>query len=77
MHSLSFEDLGFRGGAELKVFIDGALVDTVQVPHEPYPGQKIESPLITEALGERDLANVSFVGTMIMVTTQELTQEIL
>ncbi len=70
MHSLSFADLDFGPGTELKVFIDGTLIDTVTVPEqEPAVGTSITSPAITEALGDNQINDVSFIGTMIMVTT--------
>jgi len=70
MHSLSFDDLDFGPGTELKIFIDGTLIDTVRVPEqEPAMGSSIESPAITEALGDNHITDVSFIGTMVMVTT--------
>jgi hypothetical protein len=70
MHSLSYDELDFGPGTELKVFIDGTLIDTVTVPEqEPARGSSLESPAITEALGDRPINDVSFIGTMVMVTT--------
>jgi hypothetical protein len=70
MHPLSFDDFDFGPGTELKVFIDGTLIDTVTIPEQaPAVGDTIESPAITAALGDRPINDVSFIGTMVMVTT--------
>jgi len=72
MYSLAYEDLNFGPGTELKVFVDGTLIDTVRVPEqEPAMGTSLESPAITEALGDRPISDVSFIGTMVMVTTSQ------
>ena len=78
MHSLSFDDLDFGPGTELKVFIDGTLIDTVTIPEqEPALGSSLESPAITAALGDNQINDVSFIGTMVMVTTgQQVSTEI-
>ena len=70
MHSLSFDDLDFGPGTELKIFIDGTLIDTIRIPEqEPAMGTSLTSPAITEALGDNQINDVSFIGTMVMVTT--------
>ncbi len=55
----------------LQIFIDGQLVDTILRTIAPEEGQTFESPAITEALGGREIANISFVGTMVMITTED------
>jgi hypothetical protein len=70
MHSLSYDQLDFGAGTELKIFIDGTLIDTVTIPEqEPAMGTSITSPAITAALGDNQINDVSFIGTMVMVTT--------
>jgi len=55
----------------LQVFIDGQFVDTISRTTVPEEGQTFESPAITEALGDREVANICFVGTMVMITTED------
>ena len=78
MHSLSFDDFDFGPGTELKVFIDGTLIDTVTIPEQaPAVGDTIATPAITAALGNNPITDVSFIGTMVMVTTgQQISKEL-
>ena len=55
----------------LKVFIDGEFVDTIFRIDVPEVGQEFGSLAITKALGDREIANISFVGTMVMITTED------
>ncbi len=72
MNSFNLAHYDFPDGTELKIFVDGELVDTIMVSGEPQKGQTIESPAITKALEEREVLDVSFVGTMVMVITEPL-----
>jgi len=75
MYSIFLEDIPFLGDVDLKVFVDGELVDTLMVTSEPEEGQKLESEAISAALEGREVTNVSFVGTMIMVSTEPAVAE--
>lgn len=70
MPIFQIENVSYYSGAVLKVFIDGELVDTFEVPKEPQEGDTLETPAVTAALQNRDITNVAFVGTMVLVTTQ-------
>jgi len=61
----------FTENSMLQVFIDGQFVDTISRTTVPEEGQTFESPAITEALGDREVANICFVGTMVMITTED------
>ena len=57
---------------QLQVFINGEFVGMVFHPSEPEVGQTIEDPIITALLGDREVTNVSFVGNMVMITTEDI-----
>jgi hypothetical protein len=63
--------LNLPPGGELKVFINGIQVDTLQLPKELQEGDSFGSPSISQALGNRKIKSMHSVGTMIMITTVE------
>jgi len=63
--------LNLPPGGEIKVFVDGAHIDTLQLPKEIEEGDHFGSVNITEALGVREIKSVHTVGTMVMITTVE------
>jgi hypothetical protein len=66
----SLDTLSHFGGCSLKIFVDGELIDTFDVPKEPKPGDEITTPLLNAALKGREITDVSFVGTMVIVTSR-------
>ncbi len=72
VNAFNLDNYEFPEGTELKVFIDGELIDTVMITGEPQKGQTIESPAITKHLGDLKVLDVSFIGTMVMVTTEPM-----
>ena len=72
VNQFNLNNYDFPDGTELKVFIDGELIDSVMITGEPQKGQTIESPAITKHLQDLNVLDVSFVGTMVMVTTEPM-----
>lgn len=70
MYSINLDEIPFLGDVDLKVFIDGQLVDTLMATNGPEAGQILQSEAISAALEGREVMNVSFVGTMVMVSTE-------
>jgi hypothetical protein len=66
----SLDTLSHFGGCTLKIFVDGELADTFDVPKEPAPGDQLTTPKLTAVLEGRDVVSVNFVGTMVLVTTR-------
>jgi len=55
----------------LQVYVDGDFVCNIVHPSEPAEGQTIEDPAITEVLGDREVADISFMGTMVFIKTED------
>jgi len=72
VNQFNLNNYDFPDGTELKVFIDGELIDSVMITGEPQKGQTIESSAITKHLQDLNVLDVSFVGTMVMVTTEPM-----
>ena len=56
-------------GRPMSVFVDGELVDTIYITGDTYLGDSFEqTPAMEKAIGDREVKDVTFVGSMIMVT---------
>lgn len=75
MSLFQFDGIQFYGGQDLKIFIDGKLIDIVQVSEEIQVGDGIETPAISAALEGREVVTSSSVGTMIIVSTRKSSNE--
>jgi len=56
---------------ELHVYVDGEFVCNIMHPSQPAEGQTIEDPVITAVLGDREVVDVSFMGTMVFIRTED------
>ena len=54
----------------LQIFVDGEFVDTIFHDEIPAEGQTFESEAVTKVLGDREIDNISFVGTTVFITTR-------
>ena len=60
---------------ELQVHIDGEFLCTIPHSSDPKEGQTIEDPRITEALGELEVLDISFMGNMVFIKTERSEQK--
>ena len=70
--SLVLDDIPFLGNMDVKVFVDGELVDTIPAMGAPEPGETFDTPALAAALEGREVRDDSCVGTMLMVSTEPL-----